>query len=255
MPGGGAGDFRTATASTDAAASAGWDTFCGVDRLAGRTTRWIVVLALLLVSFAVILGSAIAVGELLELAERPDGSTAFDSSVTSWTVAHRTSALTSLARALSTIGSQAVLIPVVAALFAALLIRRRFVPGGLLFVAWGGAILLYSLTKHFVHRPRPPADIWLTNVGMSTAFPSGHATQSLATFLALALVVGAWLSRAGWRGRGVALVLAAGVGWSRVYLGVHWATDVGAGWLIAAAWVGAAVWVTRRAESIRTSPG
>lgn len=255
MLAGGGGDLRRAAAGTNAAACGGWDTFCRVDRLAGTTTRWILVFALLLVSFAVILGGAIVIGELLTLAERPDGSTAFDSSVTSWAVAHRTSALTTLARVLSTIGSQAVLIPVVALLLAALVIRRRFVPSGLLFVAWGGAILLYSLTKHFVHRPRPPANIWLTNAGKSTAFPSGHATQSLATFLALALVVGAWLSRAGWRGRAVALVLAAGVGWSRVYLGVHWATDVGAGWLIAAAWVAAAVWMAGRADSIRASPG
>ncbi len=223
--------------------------------LARRTTTWILVLALLLVSFAVILGSAIATGELLELTERPGGSTAFDRSVTSWMVAHRTSALTTLARTLSTIGSQALLIPVVAVLFAALLIRRRIVLAGLLLAGWGGAILLYSLTKHFVHRPRPSAGIWLTNAGTSTSFPSGHATQSLATFLALALVIAAWLSHARWPGRVVALVLAAGVGWSRVYLGVHWTTDVGAGWLIAAAWVAAVVWLAARADSIFTSTG
>ena len=222
---------------------------------ARRTTTWILVVAGLLVSFAVILGCATAAGELLETAERPDGSTGFDRSVTSWMVAHRTSALTTLARLLSTIGSQPVLIPVVALLFAALLIRRRFVLGGLLLAAWGGAIVLYSLTKHFVHRPRPPADIWLTHAGTSTSFPSGHATQSLATYLALALVVAAWLSHARWPGKVVALVLAAGVGWSRVYLGVHWSTDVGAGWLIASAWVAAAVWVAVRADSLFTSTG
>ena len=224
-------------------------------RLARRTTTWTGVLALLLLSFALILGAAIAAGELLELAERPNGSTGFDRSVTVWMVAHRTSALTTLARVLSTIGSQAVLIPVVGVLFAALLIRRRVVLAGMLLAAWGGAILLYSLTKHFVHRPRPPADIWLTNVGNSTSFPSGHATQSLATFLALALVSAAWLSRARWPGKLLALVLAAGIGWSRVYLGVHWTTDVGAGWVIATAWVAAAVWLAGRADSIFTPAG
>ena len=226
-----------------------------MDRLARRTTTWIFVLALLLLSFAVILGCAIATGELLELAERPDGSTAFDSSVTSWMVAHRTSALTTLAHVMSTIGSQAVLIPVIAVLFAALLITRRFGFAALLLAAWGGAILLYSLSKHFVHRPRPPADIWLTNVGRTTSFPSGHATQSLATYLALALVAAAWLSHARWTAKVLALVLAAAVGWSRVYLGVHWATDVGAGWLIATGWVAAVVWLVRRSGSIFFSTG
>jgi len=207
------------------------------------------------VSFAVILGLAIATGELLELAERPNGSTAFDRSVTSWVVAHRTSALTTLARVLSTLGSQAVLIPAVGLVVAAQLISRRWLLAGLLLAAWGGALLLYNLTKYFVHRPRPPAAIWLTNVGKSTSFPSGHATQSLATFLALALVGAAWLSRARRPGKVCALVLAAGVGWSRVYLGVHWTTDVGAGWLIATAWVVAVVWLAGRANSVFTSTG
>jgi membrane-associated phospholipid phosphatase len=194
-------------------------------------------LAVLVVLFAVVLGCAIAVGELFELAQRPDGSTAFDSSITSWMVAHRTDALTTTAHRLSTIGSQVVLTPVACVVAAALLIRRRFWLAGLLIAAWGGAILLYSLTKHFVNRPRPPQSIWLTNVGRTTSFPSGHATQSLSTFLALALVGAAWASKPRWPGIVLALVLAAGVGWSRVYLGVHWTTDVLAGWLIAATWV------------------
>lgn len=201
-------------------------------------------LALLLASFAVILGCAIAAGELLKLAERPNGSTAFDSSITSWMVAHRAQGLSTLAHTLSTIGSQAVLTPLSILVAAVLLVRRRLVLAVLLIAAWGGAILLYDLTKLFVHRPRPPMDIWLTNVGRSTSFPSGHATQSLATFLALALVGAAWLGKPRLPGIALALVLAGGVGWSRVYLGVHWTTDVLAGWLIAAAWVAAIVRVS-----------
>ena len=204
--------------------------------------------ALLLLSFAVILGCAIAAGELLELVEPPDGSTAFDSSITSWVVAHRTQGLTTLAHAFSTIGSQAVLTPVSIVVAAVLLARRRFILAGLLIAAWGGAILLYTLTKSFVQRQRPPMDIWLTDVGKTTSFPSGHATQSLATFLALAVVGAAWLSKPRLPAIALALVLGAGVGWSRVYLGVHWTTDVFAGWLIAASWTALVVWLAATAR-------
>ena len=101
------------------------------------TTRRL--LLLLLAWFGVILGLAVAAGKLLALAERPNGSTAFDSSITSWAVAHRTAGLTTLARVLSTIGSQWVLAPAVALVVVFLVRRRRVVLTGFLVAAWGGA--------------------------------------------------------------------------------------------------------------------
>jgi undecaprenyl-diphosphatase len=187
-------------------------------------------------SFAAVLGATIGAGELLELAERPDGSTAFDRSVTSWFVDHRASWLTTVARALSTIGSQKVLIPLVAVVAIVLVARRTLRPAVLLVVIWAGAIELYTLAKHVVDRPRPPMHLWLTSAA-STAFPSGHAMQSLSTFAALALVAAVVVSTPRRPALAVAAVIAAGVGCSRVYLGVHWATDVLAGWLAAACWV------------------
>jgi undecaprenyl-diphosphatase len=189
-----------------------------------------------LLSFLLVVGLTTAAGELLGLAEQPDGSTAFDRSITSWVVAHRASWLTTLAHALSTIGSQKVLIPLVAVAAVVLVLRRAWGLAGLLVVIWAGGLGLYSLAKHFVGRPRPPMDIWLTHAS-SSAFPSGHATQSLSTFSALALVSAALLAASRRPALVLAVLLAAGVGWSRVYLGVHWATDVIAGWLAAACWV------------------
>lgn len=209
---------------------------------------------LLLVGFAVILACAVAAGELLELVERPDGSTALDSSITTWVVAHRTSGLTTLARALSTVGSQAVLLPLTAVVTAVLVItRRQFARATLLVACWGGALGLYSLIKLLVHRMRPPMDIWLTNVGKTTSFPSGHATQSMGTYVALALVAVVWLSGVRRAVLVLAVILALGVGCSRVYLGVHWTTDVVAGWLIATAWVATVVRQTARISSAARS--
>jgi membrane-associated phospholipid phosphatase len=212
--------------------------------LARRTTTPAVLALVTAAWFAAILGCGILCGDLLRLIERPDGSTSFDSGITSWMVAHRTEALTTIARLLSAVGSQKILVPVAGVAAVLLVGRRRLVLAGSVVAAWGGAILLYNLVKHFVHRPRPPADIWLMKV-TSTSFPSGHATQSLATFMALAIVASALAAGAGGAAKGLALVVAAGVGWSRVYLGVHWTTDVIAGWLIAAAWITIVLWGSR----------
>ena len=178
----------------------------------------------------------VAAGHLLESAEGPGGSTSVDRTITTWVIGHRTGALTAVAHGLSLVGSQVVLSPLVAVALLALAIRRWWRAAAALAGAWAGAITIYSVAKLFVLRPRPPRDLWLTRAG-GTSFPSGHATQSIATFAALALVIALWSPRTRLPGRVIALVLAAGVGWSRVYLGVHWPTDVAAGWLAGAAWI------------------
>ena len=148
---------------------------------------WLLLFAGVVGLFGVVLAGTIASGEWLETAERPDGSTAFDRSITSWMVDHRASGATFIARVFSAVGSQKALVPLVAILALALIRQRGWRSLGLLVVAWGGAILLYSLAKHAVGRPRPPADLWLTHAA-GKAFPSGHAVQSLSTFVALAVI-------------------------------------------------------------------
>jgi undecaprenyl-diphosphatase len=189
-----------------------------------------------LLSAVLVLGCATAIGKLLGLAENPDGSTGIDRAITSWFVARRASWLTTAARSLSLVGSQRFLIPAVAVAVVVLVVRSRLGLACFLVAAWGGALALYSVIKDLVDRPRPPREIWLTHAPGSS-FPSGHATQSLATFAALAIVGGAVLPRARRPALAIAVALAIAIGLSRVYLGVHWATDVCAGWLIGAMWV------------------
>ena len=127
-----------------------------------------------------------------------------------------------VARVFSAVGSQKALVPIVAIVALALIRQRGWRSLGLLGVAWGGAILLYSLAKHAVGRPRPPAYLWLVHVA-GKAFPSGHAVQSLSTFVALALLAATLVRpshRLPWTA--VAILLATGVGVSRIDLGVHW---------------------------------
>src|SRR3954451_21437016 len=151
---------------------------------------------------------------------------------------HRTGALTTLAKALSTLGSQALLMSVVLVVVGALIARRRGALALALPVRWGGAILLSTFAKQIVDRPRPPRELWLQHAA-GRSFPSGHAVQSLSTFVVLGIVGAAVAGRARRAVILVAGVLAVGVAWSRVYLGVHWTTDVLAGLLAAAAWTAA----------------
>lgn len=201
-----------------------------------------------LAGFVAIAVCAIGAGALLRLAERSDGSTGFDRRIISWVVAHRSAGATTLARSFSLIGSTKFLLPVVVCVALGLAWRRRLALAGLVVVAWGGSIGLYNLTKVIVERPRPPQAIRLASAAGSS-LPSGHAAQSLATYVALAVVAAAVLPRVSVPARVLAVILAAGVGCSRVYLGVHWATDVGAGWMAAGLWIIVVLWAAAPARA------
>ncbi len=86
-------------------------------------------------------------------------------------------------------------------------------------------------------RPRPPVAERLISV-TGWSFPSGHATQSVAFWGMLVVVLCGGRTRAvrtvGWV---VAALVALAVGLSRIYLGVHWISDVTAGWLLGGAWL------------------
>jgi undecaprenyl-diphosphatase len=151
---------------------------------------------------------------------------------------HRTAWLTPVMKASTWLGSTAVLIPVAVAVAAWFLWRRRdWSPSGKLALALGGAVVLYDIVKPLVDRARPPLDVRLLHVS-GWSFPSGHATQAVATYGMLALVLSAGRpvrTRIGlWCAAGAVAAL---VGVTRLYLGVHWLTDVLGGWALGTAWL------------------
>lgn len=110
-------------------------------------------------------------------------------------------------------------------------------------LAFGGAILLNMGAKQLFSRTRP--DLWISIAPeTSYSFPSGHSMQSMA--FVTALVILAWHRPAlrPWALAGALFVVL--VGLSRVYLGVHFPTDVLAGWMASLAWCTGLSFVLRR---------
>jgi len=103
-----------------------------------------------------------------------------------------------------------------------------------------------------VHRLRPDSSYWLTSAN-GYAFPSGHATTATVGYALLAclLVRPTWSQRRRTLAAVAAIAVALGVGVSRAYLGVHWASDVLGGWALGAGVLGVAftaVQVRRRTD-------
>jgi undecaprenyl-diphosphatase len=150
---------------------------------------------------------------------------------------HRQPWLTVAARAVTLLGATVVVVPAVV-----VLARRQW--------AWAlapvaGTWLTTAVLKEVVHRARPPASLAMAH-GSGFSFPSGHAANAAAAYLAVGLVSG----RRRWQAAGVALGVLVAV--TRLYLGVHWLTDVLGGLALGWAWaLGAAALRRRRGGLLR----
>ncbi|MFG2874190.1 phosphatase PAP2 family protein [Streptomyces sp. NPDC048337] len=209
---------------------------------ASRATRWGLAAALCAALFAV----------LTALVAAHHGSPyPLDESLHRWSVRHRPALAVALARGVTATGTGPV--PYLCAVIAGLVAGwSRGARGQLLTAAGALGFLLLAQGLRYavlnsVARPRPPVADRVTHAS-GFSFPSGHTATS-------ALVAGL-LAWAVWRAASPAVALlwwvlfacwAVAVGLTRVYLGVHWPTDVLGGWLYALTWLAAAMAVGARA--------
>ncbi|MGD0201649.1 MAG: phosphatase PAP2 family protein [Bryobacteraceae bacterium] len=162
----------------------------------------------------------------------------FDAGIRDFVHRHATPALTSLMRFVTALGEQGPLVSLSALAVAALLAARWRRAAGSFVVTMVGAFLLDTALKLLFHRPRPAA-FFATPEPASYSFPSGHALFSICLWGALAAVVTARVRSlaaciAIWAVAGAAMCL---LGLSRIYLGVHYPSDVLAGYAAAVVWV------------------
>ena len=140
-------------------------------------------------------------------------------------------------RDVTALGSSAVLVLITTATIVYLLLIRRPSTALFMFAAVAGGQVLSSLLKLEVDRPRPDLVSHLVNE-TSLSFPSGHAMLSAVTYLTLGSLAARFLPDRTTKVfvLGLAVLTTVLVGTSRVYLGVHWPSDVLAGWCAGFAW-------------------
>lgn len=135
------------------------------------------------------------------------------------------------------LGGGTVLTIVALGAVAILLARRLALTAALVAAAVISGTIASNALKHVFMRPRPPLATRLIEV-TGDSFPSGHAANSAIVYLTLAALVTQVTPGRATRNAviGLAILLVGAIGTSRVYLGVHWPSDVLAGWSFGTLW-------------------
>ncbi len=211
----------------------GWRQLLGGARLLRHSPYLGVMLA--------ICAAATCSGLLLELIEAvwlEQATSQLDGAVLHWLAQWRSGWLDRLFLGLTRFGNPPALVGVTAfAMLLQLLMGRRLEAWTLGF-GFAGTALSVSLLKSFFARARPEASMQLV-AELSPAFPSGHSTMAVLVYLFVAYLL---VEHLGNRRRGRLLLLAGllftlGIGLSRLYLGVHWLSDVLAGYALGGLWL------------------
>ncbi|MEJ2503702.1 MAG: phosphatase PAP2 family protein [Gemmatimonadota bacterium] len=168
-----------------------------------------------------------------------EGSTQrLDEAVLAWIGSHRTPTLDRVALEVTALGNFATLTVLVLAVSVFLWLTRHKFSVALLMMAVAGGIVLNTLLKDLFDRPRPTLLEWGTEVA-SESFPSGHSMGAFIAYAGVAYLGGRLepTPRLRWTTWGIAGLLILAIGISRVYLGVHYPSDVVGGYLAGLAWL------------------
>lgn len=197
---------------------------------------WGAIVAFLAVGFGVCAATGLLFAAFAHLVM--SGATqAFDERVLRLGASLRTPFLDRAMLEITSLGNALVLFTMVGIASVFLWLTRHRYSAALLVIAVVGGDVLNDLLKGFFQRPRPAVVEWATQVH-SASFPSGHAMGAVVAYGSVAFLVGRLeanphLRRATWT---IAILIILAVGVSRVYLGVHYPSDVVAGFAAGTAW-------------------
>jgi undecaprenyl-diphosphatase len=234
-----------------------------VEILARRLSLDAAVAASLLAGIVVVALLAVGFAELLDNVLENDLVALIDHPIEQWAASHRDQWLTAVMKIVTLFG-KGVTLTLISTLVAGYLAwrNRSWLPVVLAAAALGGVGCALVATKAVVGRSRPPSIFALTQEN-GFSFPSGHATGTTAAAVICAWMVTHWLVR-GWTARVAVWTFALSyvglICFSRVYLGVHYFSDVVAGAMLGAAWAGAIIvigawWDHRRSALPAPPPG
>lgn len=187
---------------------------------------------------------------MLALGYQSEPLATLDGDVAEWAAAQLPVAVEWAARPFSWLGGWIGLTALGAIAVAVLVRERNWLDLGFVLATFLGVQIVVALLKAWFERPRPDLGS-VVPLPESASFPSGHAAAGAASLGALAVLASerlpsrrarAWLWSA-------VVVLGLAVGVSRIALGVHYATDVLAGWCLGLAWLAACLLVRERLRS------
>lgn len=145
--------------------------------------------------------------------------------------------LEEMGRDFTALGGVAVLTLTTVAVSLFFLLRHRWTTTLYIALTVGGGIVLSGIAKEFFDRPRPDL-VPHGSLVHTASFPSGHSMMAAVAYLSLGVLIARFQPRLVLKVYilTLAVLVTLLVGISRVYMGVHWPTDVAAGWLIGGAW-------------------
>ena len=173
------------------------------------------------------------------------GNTAiFDFAVRTWALSLNSPNLVTFWKSLTLLGSVAVLTSMTAISLGLLIFNHHRPAATLLSIAMAGSVAFDNSIKWLVHRPRPD-EFYADTLPTSFSYPSGHALYNLVFYFTSAYILSRDIIPV-WRRELwiVAIILAILIGASRIFLGVHYFSDVLGGYLVGITWLILAVFIS-----------